>query len=84
LKYRIGIAKKLVAFIIEVYTKFNLKGFVRLDYIVEAETNKFFLFEINTIPGMSARSIFPKQLQATDGFVGFAGLYKGVVEDGMG
>ena len=43
----------------EVYQKMGLKGIVRIDYIIMKGTP--YLIEINTIPGLSTKSIIPKQ-----------------------
>lgn len=42
-----------------IYHTLNLKGMVRMDYIIE--DNQAFLIEINTIPGLSEESIIPQQ-----------------------
>ena len=44
-----------------IYNKLKLNGFSRIDYIVKNDT-PFFL-EVNTIPGMTDKSIFPKQVK---------------------
>jgi len=44
-----------------IYRTLNLKGMVRMDYIIE--NNQAFLIEINTIPGLSEESIIPQQAQ---------------------
>lgn len=43
------------------YESLRLSGLVRMDYIVSADEVPFFI-EINSIPGLSAESIVPKQL----------------------
>ena len=45
------------------YSKLELKGFCRLDFIVQNDGSPI-LIEINTIPGMTKESIIPKQLKA--------------------
>jgi D-alanine-D-alanine ligase len=42
----------------------NLRGFVRADFILPSDGTEPVLIEINTIPGMSAESIVPRQLAA--------------------
>jgi D-alanine-D-alanine ligase len=42
------------------YKKLNCKGFVRFDFILQANTNIIFL-EVNTVPGISPASILPQQ-----------------------
>ncbi len=46
------------------YEKLNCYGFVRFDYIFN-ESGIYFL-EVNTVPGLSQRSVVPKQA-AVDG-----------------
>jgi len=43
----------------EIYQKLNLSGIVRIDYIIMQGIP--YLIEINTIPGLSEKSIIPKQ-----------------------
>ncbi len=43
-----------------IYESLNLKGLCRVDYII-TENGVPFLIEVNTIPGLSAESILPKQ-----------------------
>jgi D-alanine-D-alanine ligase len=79
-----GNSSEHLQFCQEVYRQFNLRGFVRIDYIEASSNGQFYLLEINTIPGMSKLSIFPKQLQATDGFVSFEAFYRRQVEESLG
>ena len=44
------------------YRACRCKGLARVDFIVDAN-NRPYMIEINTIPGMSAGSIVPKQLR---------------------
>lgn len=46
----------------QVYDLLQCKGIVRVDFIMHNE--KPYLLELNTVPGMSAESIIPKQLEA--------------------
>lgn len=48
---------------VEIYKYLNCEGIVRIDYILEQSTNKFYFLEINTIPGMTSESIVPKMLR---------------------
>ncbi len=45
-----------------IYSKLACRGIVRIDYIISGNIPYF--LEINTIPGMSAESIIPKQIAA--------------------
>ncbi len=46
----------------QIYDIFQLNGIVRIDYIYTK--NKLFFMEVNTVPGMSAASIVPQQVEA--------------------
>jgi D-alanine-D-alanine ligase len=46
----------------QIYDIFQLSGIVRIDYIFSQ--NKLFFIEANTVPGMSAASIVPQQVEA--------------------
>ena len=46
----------------QIYDIFQLNGIVRVDYIYAK--NQLYFLEVNTIPGMSAASIVPKQIEA--------------------
>jgi len=43
-----------------IYKHLNCKGIIRIDYIVR--NGRLYFLEVNTIPGMSAASIIPKQV----------------------
>lgn len=45
------------------YDKLELKGVIRVDYIIEASSKKPVFIEVNTVPGLSPASIVPKQLE---------------------
>ncbi len=48
----------------DVYKTLNCKGVVRIDFILEEGSGKFFFIEINTVPGQSENSIIPQQVRA--------------------
>ena len=43
---------------LKIYEKLNMNGVVRIDYIFDAELNKLYFNEINTIPGSMAFYLF--------------------------
>lgn len=47
-----------------IYSIFNCRGVVRIDFIFNEETGKPHMLEINTIPGQSEASIVPQQVKA--------------------
>jgi D-alanine-D-alanine ligase len=62
---------------LKVYNLLGCKGFVRVDFIVIGE--KPYFLEINTIPGMTAESIVPKQVIASG--IMLEDFYSMVIED---
>ena len=48
----------------DLYQKLNLKGIVRIDFIIV--NDKPHLLEINTVPGLTKESIIPKQISAAN------------------
>jgi D-alanine-D-alanine ligase len=43
----------------------NCEGMSRVDFLMEAATGKFFINEINTIPGFTSISMYPKMWEAS-------------------
>jgi D-alanine-D-alanine ligase len=48
----------------KIYSVFNCRGVVRIDFIYNEEVGQPFMLEINTIPGQSEASIVPQQVKA--------------------
>jgi len=48
----------------KIYSLFNCRGVVRIDFIYNEEAGKPFMLEVNTIPGQSEASIIPQQVKA--------------------
>jgi len=48
----------------KIYTVFNCKSVVRIDFIYNEESQQPFMLEVNTIPGQSEASIVPQQVIA--------------------
>ncbi|HET9434725.1 MAG TPA: D-alanine--D-alanine ligase, partial [Chitinophagaceae bacterium] len=48
----------------KVYSVFNCRGVVRIDFILDNDSGNPFMLEINTIPGQSEASIVPQQVKA--------------------
>ncbi len=56
---------RVEAAMIKIYQRLNCKGVVRIDYILEENTNLMYVLEVNTVPGQSQNSIIPQQVRAT-------------------
>jgi D-alanine-D-alanine ligase len=48
----------------KIYSVFNCRGVVRIDFIYNEEEQKPYMLEINTIPGQTDASIIPQQVKA--------------------
>ena len=48
-----------------IYRHLNCRGVVRMDFILQQQTNKLFFLEVNTMPGQSENSIVPQQVRAS-------------------
>jgi D-alanine-D-alanine ligase len=60
---------------------FNCGGVVRIDFIYNAEQNKAYMLEINTVPGQSEASIIPQQVKAMGW--GLGDFYTRLVEEAL-
>jgi len=63
----------------QIYDVFQLKGIVRVDYIYS--NKRLYFMEVNTVPGMSAASIVPKQIEAA-GF-SLKNIFTLIIEDAL-
>ncbi len=59
-----SIADKLRAAAKNVYSVFNCRGVVRIDFIYNEDKQQPYMLEINTVPGQSAASVVPQQVIA--------------------
>lgn len=47
-----------------IYRHLNCRSVVRMDFILQKNTNKLYFLEVNTTPGQSEQSIVPQQVRA--------------------
>lgn len=59
-----SIAEKIRSAARKVYSVFNCRGVVRIDFIFNESKGEPFMLEINTVPGQSEASIVPQQVKA--------------------
>ncbi|GAB3929594.1 D-alanine--D-alanine ligase [Mucilaginibacter myungsuensis] len=62
--------EEIAQIVTEVYLRLNCKGMVRIDFILQENTNDFYFIEVNTTPGQSAASLIPQQVRAAGMDVG--------------
>ncbi len=63
----------------QIYDIFQLNGIVRVDYIYSK--NILYFMEVNTVPGMSAASIVPKQIEAAG--MNLKDVFTLIIEDAL-
>ena len=47
---------------LEIYKKFQLKTYGRIDFIAKPDESEFYFIEVNTLPGCTPTSLLPKAL----------------------
>jgi D-alanine-D-alanine ligase len=57
--------KKIQEFAIRAYQAIDCIGMARVDMFLEKKTNRIFLNELNTIPGFTSISMYPKMWEAS-------------------
>jgi D-alanine-D-alanine ligase len=65
----------------KIYQVFNCRGVVRIDFIYNADQNRAYMLEINTIPGQSEASVIPQQVKARGWDL--RGFYTKLVEEAL-
>jgi D-alanine-D-alanine ligase len=63
----------------KIYSIFNCKGIVRIDFIYNKKEGKAYMLEINTVPGQSEASIVPQQVKAKGGTL--TDFYTALIEE---
>lgn len=58
------VAEKIREYAIRAYKAIDCAGLARADFFVEKDTNRIYLNELNTIPGFTSISMYPKLWQA--------------------
>jgi D-alanine-D-alanine ligase len=49
----------------EVFQALELEGMARIDFFLDRKSNEFYFNEVNTIPGFTSISMYPKMMEAT-------------------
>ena len=63
---------------VECYRAVECEGMGRVDFLLESATGKFYINEINTIPGFTSISMYPRMWEAAG--VGFSALLDRLIE----
>jgi len=75
------IARAAQQMAIKAYTAIDCAGMARVDFLLERETDRLFMNEINTIPGFTKISMYPKLWEASG--LSYAALLDRLIELGM-
>jgi D-alanine-D-alanine ligase len=59
------VAEKICEYAVRAYKAIDCAGMARVDFFVEKDTNKIYLNELNTIPGFTKISMYPKLWEAS-------------------
>ena len=71
-------AKKFQELAVRAFRVLELSGMARVDFFLEKRTGKMFLNEVNTIPGFTSISMYPKLWEASG--IGFRELVDRLIE----
>lgn len=63
----------------QIYRQLNCKGIVRMDFILQKDSNELFFLEVNTMPGQSETSLIPQQVRAAG--MSLMDFYGSLLED---
>ncbi|MCK5793122.1 MAG: D-alanine--D-alanine ligase A, partial [Anaerolineales bacterium] len=58
-------AELLQDYALKAYQAINCEGMARVDFLMDKETDEIFLNEVNTIPGFTPISMYPKLWEAS-------------------
>ncbi|MEW6400866.1 MAG: D-alanine--D-alanine ligase family protein [Chloroflexota bacterium] len=61
----VDVSNKVREYAVRAYQAIDCAGMARADFFVERETNRIFLNELNTLPGFTSISMYPKLWEAS-------------------
>lgn len=74
-------AKKIRALALQAYEAVDASGMGRVDFFLDKKTNEIFVNEINSIPGFTAISMFPKLCEYAN--ISFSELCETLIEEAL-
>ena len=72
------VVKQLQQYALEAFKVLDLAGMARVDFFVTSKTNKIYLNEVNTIPGFTSISMYPKLWEASG--IGYSELLDRLIQ----
>ena len=73
-----GTSEKIRKMAVQAYQAIDCAGMARVDFFVEKNTGEIYLSELNSIPGFTSISMYPKLWEASG--LSYAGLVDRLVE----
>ena len=73
-----GVIRKLQQYAVRTFTAIDCSGMARVDFLVARYSNKIYMNEINTIPGFTSISMYPKLWEASG--IAYAELLDRLIE----
>jgi D-alanine-D-alanine ligase len=61
----VDLAKKMQEIAVKVYSVIDCAGLARVDFLLDRENGEFFISEVNTLPGFTKISMYPKLWEAS-------------------
>ena len=58
-----NIVKTIKDYALKIFDKLNLKGYARIDFFYDEEKEEIYINEVNTIPGFTSISMYPKLIE---------------------
>ncbi len=70
--------KLIQAYALQAYTEIDCAGMARIDFFIERDTQAIYISEVNTIPGFTQISMYPKLWEASG--ISYAELVKRLID----
>ena len=61
----VEVSEKIREYAVRAYKAIDCAGMARADFFVDSDTNQIYLNELNTLPGFTSISMYPKLWQAS-------------------
>jgi D-alanine-D-alanine ligase len=61
----VELAKKMQEIAVKVYLAIDCAGLARVDFLLDRDSDEFFISEVNTLPGFTKISMYPKLWEAS-------------------
>jgi D-alanine-D-alanine ligase len=75
------LAQALLETAVKAYKALDVRGFSRVDFFVDKESGDFYINEINTLPGFTTISMFPRMVMSSG--LSYAELLDSIVDAGI-